>query len=521
MKALSRIAATVLLIGASCTSPAIVGVAVASPIPSSAAVPASLTLTHTTQGQDFWLAFEGNYDGASDLYLSVTSTDSTTGRVTAPGLDFTANFAVTAGEVTRVPLPLTVQNMTNDRVGAGGIHVTAVDPVTVSGLNTETFTSDGLLALPTETLGDHYIVQTYASYLTFGSQFEAVATADNTTVTITPSETVGAHPKGVPYPISLDAGQTYQLADAGVMSTDLTGTDVLADKPIAVLAGNRCASVPRDAVACNTLAEELLPTSAWGTSFITEPFATRKGDLFRVVAADAKTTVTVDGALLATLDAGEFTDTEIGHSAVISSDKPIQVMQYSQSHSVDDAVGDPFSLTVVPTSQFLTSYTVATPSAQTTPQITQNYLNIIAPSDQIAALSLDGSGLDTTAFSVIGTSGYSGAQVPVSVGAHRLDGPQGFGVAAYGYGKADGYGFPGGLGVTTTVSAATSAASAGSSASSDSAPTATPNETSAIGATSSSAGAVSSGSGSLFTPHPIVEASPTLPADTGTSVVAP
>jgi len=48
-------------------------------------------------------------------------------------------------------------------------------------------------------------------------------------------------------------------------------------------------------------------------------------------------------------------------------------------------------------------------------------------------------------FTAIGGSTFSGAQLPVGLGAHNLAGSQPFGVIVYGFAAFDSYGYPGGL----------------------------------------------------------------------------
>ena len=406
---------------------------------------ATATAPDTTQGTDFWLTFEGNLDGGSNLYLFAAGDTATTGTVSEPEISFSQSFTVTPGTVTQVTLPSDGQDLTSDVVGDYGIHVTSEAPVSVYGLNTEEYTTDGFLGLPTDILGQHYIVEAYTNDIGQGSQFSVVGTADDTTVTIIPSETIGSHTVGTPYTVQLNQGQTYQLNDADVEDGDLTGTDITSDKPVAVFGGSNCAYVPAQDEACNTLAEELTPVTAWGTSFVTEPLATRTGDTFRFLASEDDTTVQVNGATVATLNAHAFYETTLSAASVITSDKPIFVTQFSNGSQYDGASADPFSVTIPPSGQFLNSYTVTTEPDGADPAITANYINVVAPTSEVGSVTLDGTAIPASDFSAIPGSSFSGAQVPVPFGSHVLGGPLPFGITVYGYGNYDGYGYPGGF----------------------------------------------------------------------------
>ena len=66
-------------------------------------------------------------------------------RSTDPGISFSQSFSVTPGTVTQVSIPTDAQDGNSDSVDPAGIHVTAGSPVSVYGLNTEEFTTDGFL----------------------------------------------------------------------------------------------------------------------------------------------------------------------------------------------------------------------------------------------------------------------------------------------------------------------------------------------------------------------------------------
>ncbi|MFL6172717.1 MAG: GDSL-type esterase/lipase family protein, partial [Marmoricola sp.] len=416
--------------------------------PSTAAGQTTVQIPQSNEGTDFWLTFEGNYFTTSKLYLFIASNVQTHGTVTASGIGFTAPFNVSPGVVTQVLLPSNAQDASSDVVGHSAIHVVSADPVAAYGLNTADASTDGFTGLPTNSLAKSYIVQAYTNNVGTGSQFAVVATADATTVTITPSETIGTRSANVPFAVHLSQGETFQLNDRAVSLGDLSGTLVSSDKPVAVFAGSNCANVPTGYPYCNTLTEEMTPTSSWGTAFLTQPLAARSADTFRVMAATDGTKVLVNGAVLATLNAGKFREFELSAGATISASAPIQLMQYSEGQTKDGVSSDPFEITVPPTDQFLSRYTLATPPPDADPTIVANYINVVAPTSEVGSVTLDGSPIASSKFTQIPSSAYSGAQLPVAFGSHVLDGPLPFGTTIYGYGNYDGYGYPGGFRLT-------------------------------------------------------------------------
>ena len=397
-----------------------------------------------SQGTDFWLAFPGNYTGGGEITLFITGDTNTTGTVTVPGLAFTAPFTVTANTVTSVPLPSQVDIQTSDTVENLGIHVTAAAEVTVYGLNRIQFTTDAYLGLPTDILGTEYLaLGIWNTNIVNGTEFAVVASQDNTTVTINPTVTTNGHAAGTPYNITLNQGQTYQLRNTDAAPSDLSGSVITSDKPIAVYGGQQCANIPDgNYVACDHVVEEMPPTSAWGKNFVSMPLATRlNGDTFRFLASTNATTVNVNGSPVATLNRGQFFQQIINGPAQITANNPILVAQYSNSSSFDGVTSDPFEMLIPPYEQFLSSYTISTPATGFDP----NYVNVVAPNAGVGLITLDGVPIPAGSYTPIGASGFSGAQVLISSGSHHLAGLLPFGVFTYGFASYDSYGYPGGM----------------------------------------------------------------------------
>jgi hypothetical protein len=172
------------------------------------------------------------------------------------------------------------------------------------------------------------------------------------------------------------------------------------------------------------------------------PLATRTGaDTFRIIASDNGTTVTTNGVVLAVLNRGQFKEFRLRTRSLVSADKPVLLAQYSNSSTFDNVTSDPFMMLIPPFEQFLASYTITTPASG----FSINYVNIVAPASAVGSLTLDGVPVAAGLFQPIGASGYSGAQVPVSLGSHTLSSPLPFGLFSYGYDSFDSYGYPGGL----------------------------------------------------------------------------
>jgi hypothetical protein len=402
-------------------------------------------------GKEFWLGFPSNCEcGVATQTLYISATSATTGTVTIPGLSFSEAFSVTPGTVTAVKLPETTEiqpgasNVTEDK----GIHVTAGAPVTVYGLNDESFTTDAYTGLPTDVTGDSYTVLAFGSGLGGNSEFSIVASQNHTTVTITPSVTsgpLGELPAGVPYNVSLEAGEEYQL-QAFSNPEDLTGTKVTSTAPVSVFGGQQCANIPENSYyACDLVVEQNFPESTWGTSFLTEPLKTRTGgDDFEMAADQSGTEIKLNGAPLVTLNAGEHYAREIEGASEITSSKPIELAQYSNSSSYDGTTGDPFMINIPPYQQFETGYTITTPVNSET--VFENYVNLVVPDAEVGSVEIDGAAIPSSEYNTIGTSGFEGVQVAITPGSHVITGTgQPFGAFVYGFSSYNGYGYAGGF----------------------------------------------------------------------------
>ena len=144
---------------------------------------------------------------------------------------------------------------------------------------------------------------------------------------------------------------------------------------------------------------------------------------------------------MATLNHGKFFEKILTARSQIEASAPVLVAQYSPGQGFDNVISDPFMMLIPPTEQFLNHYTFSTPASG----FTKNFVNVVVPTSAISSLILDGSPINTALFSSIGSSGFSGAQVPVYLGSHTIAGDVAFGIYVYGFGSYDSYGYPGGM----------------------------------------------------------------------------
>ncbi len=418
-----------------------------------------------SKGTEFVFAFQNNHPGSATLLLFITGEQDTQGVVEVPGYEvtpgvlFSEPFTVVANQVTTVELPTAIRELPTNGSASLGVHLLADDEVTVYGVNLQQFTTDAFLALPVDVLSNEYVSMSYDGLAQFASlnlssQVAIVANADNTLVEITPTANVGINLAGVPFSISLNRFEVYQLS---TNTEDLTGTVIRSSDPVAVMGGQKCADVPSLSRSptggrigwCDHLVEMMPPLNTWGQSFAVIPLATRlNGSIVRILAAENGTRVKFGAAAsdVSTLNQGDFFETVLTDFAEIVATGPVLVTQYSPGQAFDNVSTDPFMMLIPPNEQFLQSYTFATPENS----FAKHFVNIAVPTSAIDDVLLDGVAVEASLFSLIGGSGLSGAQIPLIEGSHTLTAGQPFGIYVYGFNSYDSYGYPGGMALAET-----------------------------------------------------------------------
>ena len=412
----------------------------------------------------------GSGSGFVDTNLPVPTTS-------CAQVSFSQSFSVTPGAVTNIIIPVAAIITNYDAVGTNGINVVATQPVSVYAFDYCPALSTAFTGYPTTLLGTNYCVMARApedeDALDAGyanSQLAIVATADNTTVTITPSPTADFAGHTNAYTETLQQGETYQINGSNY-TNDVTGTLITSDEPIGVFAGAGLAWVPdTNTAAGNPLLQEQLPVDSWGTQALALSFAGRtNGDSYRVLAAYNDTVVIITGnvvtitnetinpygpwlvtdnneVVVTNLAAGVPYDIIVDGPVEFQGSQPIQVAQFANGVYFDNppnSYGDPCEILLLATDRYLETNTVFTSTNDfISGDFDENYLNIIVAQSATNSTSVDGSIVAATNFVAIGTSGYYGAQIVVTnSGVHTVTSSQPVGVEVYGFGPYDAYGY--------------------------------------------------------------------------------
>lgn len=429
--------------------------------------------SYDTKGKSFWVSFIENFTSTESraqlaLYLSCDRPAS----VTISYLD--------NGHSITVPLnvPNTVVEVDIDDVfgedtelnGADAIgteitrrsyHITASEDITVYGLSLETYSCDAFLVYPEDVLSEQHVVLAYQNMpedtangmARMPSEFAILATTNNTNVEIRPQARINGRADMAPIVITLNRGEVF-FGQAWEPFTDVSGTLIDADRPVAVFSGIARTGVPTQANhGRDVLIEQMLPTANWGREVILTPFypvtpSSPFNSYARITPLYPGTTWTLDGVAQGTLSQGRPIEIEVSRPMVVAASGPILVAQYEHSISLRDTAtsgsytdGDPFMMLAVPSEQFDTAYTF---QSVTHRDLRSHFINVVIPTDAVGTLRLDDKPPLAVFRPVPGTS-YSYAQIELQRGSHHIGASAPFGLYAYGYGGAISYGYVGGM----------------------------------------------------------------------------
>ena len=287
--------------------------------------PQRLLAQASTEGTELWAALTlsirppGDGDGEAPQYLPISTKEVTTITIENPNNPSSKKtFQVGANEWYKVPesdlptslwYPTGVGNPTNvkkhaDEVNNYGVHIQADKNISVFAILRAGAGMDASNILPVKAIHNEYILQDYVPhaknndgpYITMAT---ILATQDNTQITVNPSCPIlsATTPKLVGNKITLNQGQTYYLMaeNNGSNNNCLSGTEITADKNIAVFQGVPCTFVPHDVGNRDCLFEQAIPAIFWGTQFVATRSYAKGANIIRVTASVDGTTIDING----------------------------------------------------------------------------------------------------------------------------------------------------------------------------------------------------------------------------------
>jgi hypothetical protein len=238
--------------------------------------------------------------------------------------------------------------------------------------------------------------------------------------------------------------------------SNLSGSIVDADKPVALYAGADCRMVPFDTWACDHLEQQLFPFSSWGVRYVGAVSQPPPGE--NALPDDAFTIVAgMNGTLIAftpqvhpdvQLDAGEWIVFRTEDDFVVESQGPSHPILLTQfllgQGATTGGMGDPSMILGVPDSGFRNRTIFSVPTT-----FAEHWINVVRPEG--IQVQLDGTPLPDGCFTAIGGSGWEVCRHSVSSGQREIRSAARVGVSVYGYDSYVSYGYPAGMQMTESI----------------------------------------------------------------------
>jgi hypothetical protein len=311
-----------------------------------------------------------------------------------------------------------------------------------------TATNDASMLLPDYALTGSYVVPSYpATAGAYPSYLMVIGIEDNSQINITVG---GATAAGGGFPALASGASTqfmlnrFQLLNLVVAQQnggDLSGTVISSDKPLHVVGATECANVPMyPQTYCDHMEEIAFPLEYWGDEYVGAKAPQRGNEQhhWRIYGGENGITVNTTPQLPGfpiQLNKGQYYQFATTQNFVITGSGPFLPVAYLESQNPNAGTGDPAMYQMVPTEQFLDSYTFVTGT-----NYNQHYAQIIRPAGG-ADVTIDGNLVGN--YTQVGS--YQIANVLVSQGTHFATSDQPFGIVQIGYTPVTSYAYPGGL----------------------------------------------------------------------------
>lgn len=385
------------------------------------------------------------------------------------------------------PCPAPTATVTAHLDGSGiaaAFHITTDVPVVAYQINPygggfATAVAGASLLLPSSVWDTNYIAVNAAPDGGAPPSLNIIAKENDTIATITPRAAIAgggaipSGPAGQPLQIALRKGQHAQLTQPA----ELTGSIITANKPIGLMGGHRCMSIPNGASFCDHAEQMIPPVRALGHRYAGVMYRPRRpaetATRWRLIgiANGTQLTWSRDVGGPATLGFGQAVEFETGEPFVVSSqskDYPFMLFTYMTSaQQVAPGYGDPDFVLTVPPEQYLNQYVFF--ADPTYPETNLVLVRTRGEDLQFHDVTLDCAGL-VQGWQAI-DSDHQWARVDLgtgnfqrvgncSTGSHQIESAAPFGLWVWGWGSPEtgtgpqdrnttnvSYGYPGGMNV--------------------------------------------------------------------------
>ncbi|KAH3818330.1 hypothetical protein DPMN_119935 [Dreissena polymorpha] len=322
------------------------------------------------------------------------------------------------------------------QIGHNGVYIKSTVDVSVYISTLCALSEDTYVCLPVKSLERAYYVSSNRFETTgkdFVSLFMVISPFANTEVNI-------SFPNGTSISKTLNWLDVYQETNLN----DLTGTIVLASKPVSVVSGHACVLIIDGGNNCDMIGEQMIPTNAFQTHFIVPPILSNKF-IVRIFSSKSNNTVCMKNESFENctmLGANQLFESAPQHlPLVVTSQEPISVIQYKGTQS--------YMTTIPGVRQFMNSYTFVRPLVY---QNKNDYISVTILSSASQTLRLDGKlpsdQLVDTAHVVPPFNNYTVLTFRITAGYHVMSSTERnvvFGLIVFGFDDLSAYGFPAGM----------------------------------------------------------------------------
>jgi gliding motility-associated-like protein len=439
----------------------------------------------SNKGKEFWVGYghhqfmEPGSSNSQDMVVYLSAEQAATVTVSIDGTPWTRTYNLAANTV--IATETIPKNGANDARlfsvppsygGTGGegiftnkgIHIVSDVPIVAYAHIFGSASSGATMLMPVNTWGYSYI--SLNSQQNFSddcfSWMYVIAKENNTVIEIKPSEASrNGRPANVPFTITLNKGQIYQLVGAslgGGKGRELTGTTVrsLGNSdgkcfPVAVFSGSSRTAI--DCAGFNVITgdnnmQQVFPFQAWGKRYLTTPISGSSAfsfqtNIYKIVVKDPTTIVKRNGVVLTGLTAHSCYEFESRTADYIESDKPVLLAQFMASGGgcpFTTGLGDPEMIYLSPIEQATKRVAFY---RNTVENIEVNAMLLVIPDAGLTSLQVDGSNTFDNVYVHPNMPGYSVVvkRWKATVAQCIVSSDSAFNAITYGIGSFESYGY--------------------------------------------------------------------------------
>ncbi|XP_072283431.1 IgGFc-binding protein-like [Pyxicephalus adspersus] len=363
--------------------------------------------------------------------------DNTTVSVSVLGESFDTTFPIDNNNALTLTLPSSAE-VRGSVFFTKTVIINATDPIIVLLFHEKFRSAETTTLLPVSSLGTEYFLYTPKTGSSGSSKVCSMLATEETTVEIHPKGFIQLDGKGYK-PNSLATITLAPFQGVQLLSPDdLSGSKVVATKPVAVFCGHTCA---QKYSRCNHVIEQMPPVSIWGTEYLVLPISFQRGpDTVAIISAGpTEVTYTLgDKQEKKNMVEGQVLELEVSMVPLrIEASDKVQVTYLSLGGKAKRYEYNPFMMNILDLYSYCSAYTV---SGQ---RSIDNYVTIIAENSTAEGITIDGKSLKEPQWQSIPGTEYIWLEYNYgsTASSHRFEHPnKKFGLQSFGISGVYSYG---------------------------------------------------------------------------------